>query len=156
MPRQPQRPPGHFGCASRSRTYDGGVKVPCLTAWRWRIVQLSIAYFLPFHKRHLAFLHLFSCSVGCICGCFCIFHFLPCFFKRQVLKNVIFKKYCLSGCKTHLAEVNNIFFSQNLYFLLRFWYTGCDSIRLKKLLRCPGCVRVGQCLHLCEGKRGIS
>ena len=23
-------------CASRSRTYDGGVKVPCLTAWRWR------------------------------------------------------------------------------------------------------------------------
>ena len=36
MPRQPQRPPGHSGCASRSRTYDGGVKVPCLTAWRWR------------------------------------------------------------------------------------------------------------------------
>ena len=27
-----------FSCASRSRTYDGGVKVPCLTAWRWRIV----------------------------------------------------------------------------------------------------------------------
>ena len=25
-----------FSCASRSRTYDGGVKVPCLTAWRWR------------------------------------------------------------------------------------------------------------------------
>ena len=29
-----QRPSS--GCASRSRTYDGGVKVPCLTAWRWR------------------------------------------------------------------------------------------------------------------------
>ena len=43
---------GAFGCASRSRTYDGGVKVPCLTAWRWRIVQNSISYFPDFHKRH--------------------------------------------------------------------------------------------------------
>ena len=40
---QTQRPPAErflqqtvFSCASRSRTYDGGVKVPCLTAWRWR------------------------------------------------------------------------------------------------------------------------
>ena len=28
-----------INCASRSRTYDGGVKVPCLTAWRWRIIK---------------------------------------------------------------------------------------------------------------------
>ena len=26
-------------CASRSRTCDGGVKVLCLTAWRWRIIK---------------------------------------------------------------------------------------------------------------------
>ena len=47
-------------CASRSRTYDGGVKVPCLTAWRWRIMQDSITYFPLFHKRCAAFLPLFS------------------------------------------------------------------------------------------------
>ena len=33
-----------------SRTFDGGVKVPCLTAWRWRIVQDIIPYSLFFHK----------------------------------------------------------------------------------------------------------
>ena len=38
------------GCASRSRTCDGGVKVLCLTAWRWRIIQDSIPYFCPDHK----------------------------------------------------------------------------------------------------------
>ena len=53
-----QRP--FSGCASRSRTYDGGVKVPCLTAWRWRIMQDSITYFPFFHKRCAAFLPLFS------------------------------------------------------------------------------------------------
>ena len=53
-----QRPSS--GCASRSRTYDGGVKVPCLTAWRWRIMQNSITYFPLFHKRCAAFLQLFS------------------------------------------------------------------------------------------------
>ena len=53
-----QRPSS--GCASRSRTYDGGVKVPCLTAWRWRIMQNSIAYFPPFHKRCAAFFAAFS------------------------------------------------------------------------------------------------
>ena len=55
-------------CASRSRTYDGGVKVPCLTAWRWRIMQNSIAYFPLFHKRCAAFLQLFLCAVCRICG----------------------------------------------------------------------------------------
>lgn len=44
-------PCGFFdGCASRSRTCDGGVKVLCLTAWRWRIIQDSIPYFCPDHK----------------------------------------------------------------------------------------------------------
>ena len=28
-------------CASRSRTCDGGVKVLCLTAWRWRIEGMA-------------------------------------------------------------------------------------------------------------------
>ena len=55
-------------CASRSRTYDGGVKVPCLTAWRWRIMQNSIAYFPLFHKRCAAFLQLFLCAVCRTCG----------------------------------------------------------------------------------------
>ena len=27
-----------INCASRGRTCDGGVKVLCLTAWRWRII----------------------------------------------------------------------------------------------------------------------
>ena len=31
-------------CASRSRTYDGGVKVPCLTAWRWRIIVIFLFF----------------------------------------------------------------------------------------------------------------
>ena len=31
-----------LNCASRSRTYDGGVKVPCLTAWRWRIKSSEV------------------------------------------------------------------------------------------------------------------
>ena len=57
-----------FSCASRSRTYDGGVKVPCLTAWRWRIMQNSIAYFPLFHKRCAAFLQLFLCAVCRTCG----------------------------------------------------------------------------------------
>ena len=48
------------------------------------------------------------------------------------------------------------YFLKRLYFLLRFWYTGCDKNKLKKLLLRPGCARAGQCLHLCEGKRGIS
>ena len=48
------------------------------------------------------------------------------------------------------------YFLKRLYFLLRFWYTGCDKNKLKKLRRCPGYARAGQCLHLCEGKRGIS
>lgn len=61
-----QRP--FSGCASRSRTYDGGVKVPCLTAWRWRIMQNSIAYFPLFHKRCAAFLRLFLCAVCRTCG----------------------------------------------------------------------------------------
>ena len=70
-----QRPPAErflqqtvFSCASRSRTYDGGVKVPCLTAWRWRIMQNSIAYFPLFHKRCAAFLQLFLCAVCRTCG----------------------------------------------------------------------------------------
>ena len=33
---------------------------------------------------------------------------------------------------------------------------GVGSQYPKKLRRCPGCPRAGQCLHLCEGKRGIS
>lgn len=28
-----------INCASRGRTCDGGVKVLCLTAWRWRIIH---------------------------------------------------------------------------------------------------------------------
>ena len=67
-PRQPFQDDGAFGCASRSRTYDGGVKVPCLTAWRWRIMQNSIAYFPLFHKRCAAFLQLFLCAVCRTCG----------------------------------------------------------------------------------------
>ncbi len=45
-----------------------GVKVPCLTAWRWRIMQNSIAYFPLFHKRCAAFLRLFLCAVCRTCG----------------------------------------------------------------------------------------
>ena len=41
-----QHPCGVFSsCASRSRTCDGGVKVPCLTAWRWRIASSTMAHF---------------------------------------------------------------------------------------------------------------
>ena len=50
------KPCGFFNsCASRSRTYDGGVKVPCLTAWRWRITENIIAYFCSFHKMSVPF-----------------------------------------------------------------------------------------------------
>lgn len=50
------------------------------------------------------------------------------------------------GHKIHIAKVRFIFFPdfsyyflKRLYFLLRFWYTGCDKNKLKKLCRCPGC-----------------
>ena len=161
-----QRPSS--GCASRSRTYDGGVKVPCLTAWRWRIMQNSIAYFPLFHKRCAAFLQLFS--VRCLphlrrfesffglCG-----RDLPCFYERQVLRDAFFKKHSPQGAQDSYCKGEIYFFPdfsyyflKRLYFLLRFWYTGCDKNKLKKLRRCPGCPRAGQCLHLCEGKRGIS
>ena len=56
---QTQRPPAErflqqtvFSCASVSRTRGGGVKVPCLTAWRWRIVvSISIVECSPFVKQ---------------------------------------------------------------------------------------------------------
>ena len=56
---QTQKPPAErflqqtvFSCASVSRTRGGGVKVPCLTAWRWRIVMsISIVECSPFVKQ---------------------------------------------------------------------------------------------------------
>ena len=166
-----QRPSS--GCASRSRTYDGGVKVPCLTAWRWRIMQNSIAYFPLFHKRCAAFLQLFLCAVCRICGGLgqflgfaagiLRFPYSSMFYERQVLRDAFFKKHSPQGAQDSYCKGEIYFFPdfsyyflKRLYFLLQFWYTGCDKNRLKKLCRCPGCPRAGQCLHLCEGKRGIS
>ena len=167
-----QRPSS--GCASRSRTYDGGVKVPCLTAWRWRIMKNSIAYFPPFHKRCAAFLQLFFCvSPAAFAALFVGFRALRQGFLQFPYPAMFLRKLSFAGCvfqKIQPAGLKNssckgkiyffldfsCYFLQRLYFLLRFWYTGCDKNRLKKLLRRPGCARVGQCLHLCEGKRGIS
>lgn len=39
-----------INCANRGRTCDGGVKVLCLTAWRWRII------YLPYKVLLLSFL----------------------------------------------------------------------------------------------------
>ena len=143
-----QRP--FSGCASRSRTYDGGVKVPCLTAWRWRIMRDSIAYFPPFHKGCAAFLRLFSVRVRCICGVFCRFWGLaagllrfpyPAMFLRKVsFAGGVFQKTQSAGaqnssCKgeIYFFHIFSYYFCKRLYFLLRFWYTGCDKNRLKKL-----------------------
>ena len=93
----------------------------------------------------------------------CVFHILPCFYERQVLRDAFFKKHSPQGAQDSYCKGEIYFFPdfsyyflKRLYFLLRFWYTGCDKNKLKKLRRCPGCPRAGQCLHLCEGKRGIS
>ena len=93
----------------------------------------------------------------------CVFHILPCFYERQVLQDAFFKKHSPQGAQDSYCKGEIYFFPdfsyyflKRLYFLLRFWYTGCDKNKLKKLRRCPGCPRAGQCLHLCEGKRGIS
>ena len=93
----------------------------------------------------------------------CVFHILPCFYERQVLRDAFFKKHSPQGAQDSYCKGEIYFFPdfsyyflKRLYFLLRFWYTGCDKNKLKKLRRCPGYARTGQCLHLCEGKRGIS
>lgn len=174
---QTQKPPAErslqqtvFSCASRSRTYDGGVKVPCLTAWRWRIMQNSITYFPLFHKRCAAFLQLFSARRPLGLGRFSgfaagILRFpYPAIFLRKVsFAGCVFQKTQPAGaqdssCKGEIYFFLDFsyYFLKRLYFLLRFWYTGCDKNKLKKLLLRPGCARAGQCLHLCEGKRGIS
>lgn len=166
-----QRPSS--GCASRSRTYDGGVKVPCLTAWRWRIMQNSIAYFPLFHKRCAAFLQLFLCAVCRTCGGLgrflgfaagaLRFPYPSMFLRKASFAGCVFQKHSPQGAQDSYCKGEIYFFPdfsyyflKRLYFLLRFWYTGCDKNKLKKLRRCPGCPRAGQCLHLCEGKRGIS
>ena len=137
------------GCASRSRTYDGGVKVPCLTAWRWRIMKDSIAYFLPFHKRCATFLQLFSPSsfaaVAAVRPGFrdlpqsiCFFLFLPCFLRKASFSGSPFQKALSAQAKnpSYKGEIYffhkfSYYFCQRLYFLLQFWYTGCDKNRLK-------------------------
>ena len=121
-----QRPSS--GCASRSRTYDGGVKVPCLTAWRWRIMQNSIAYFPLFHKRCAAFLQLFSVrclphlrrfgSVFGLCGRGPAFSISFHVFTKGKFCGMRFSKNTVRrGHKIHIAKVKFIFF---LIFLIIF------------------------------------
>jgi len=137
-------------------------------------MQNSIAYFPLFHKRCAAFLQLFSVrclphlrrfgSVFGLCGRGPAFSISFHVFTKGKFCGMRFSKNTVRrGHKIHIAKVRFIFFPdfsyyflKRLYFLLRFWYTGCDKNKLKKLRRCPGCPRAGQCLHLCEGKRGIS
>ena len=119
--------------------------------------------FAAFSVRCLPHLRRFGSVFG-LCGrgpAFSIsFHF---FYERQVLRDAFFKKHSPQGAQDSYCKGEIYFFPdfsyyflKRLYFLLRFWYTGCDKNKLKKLRRCPGCPRAGQCLHLCEGKRGIS
>ena len=114
------------GCASRSRTYDGGVKVPCLTAWRWRIMQNSIAYFPLFHKRCATFLQLFLCAVCRTCGGFgrflgfvagiLRFPYSSMFLRKVSFAGCVFQKTQSAGGTRFILQRWNLFFSW--FFLL--------------------------------------
>ena len=125
-------------CASRSRTYDGGVKVPCLTAWRWRIMQNSIAYFPLFHKRCAAFLQLFS--VRCLphlrrfesffglCGRDPAFSISFHVFTKGKFCGMRFSKNTVRrGHKIHIAKVKFIFFLIFLIIFSKDCIFCCDS-----------------------------
>ena len=62
-------------CASRSRTYDGGVKVPCLTAWRWRTGKNQYSRIS------------FICQAKAFCGVCakCFATLLPCLYSVLVI-----------------------------------------------------------------------
>ena len=94
----------------------GESKSPAFTAWRWRIMQNSIAYFPLFHKRCADFLQLFS-----VC---CLPHF------AAVWVGFGFSSMFTGPCVPQGAQDSyckgSSMFCKRQYFLLRFWYTGCD------------------------------
>ena len=119
--------------------------------------------FAAFFCVFLAAFAAFFVGFGALRQGFLHFPYPAMFLRKLSFAGCVFQKIQPTGLKNSSCKGKiyffldfSYYFLQRLYFLLRFWYTGCDKNRLKKLLRRPGCARVGQCLHLCEGKRGIS
>ena len=91
------------------------------------VPQEGHCIFAAFSPQHLERLRRFFVVFWAFRRCFYAFHFLPCFYERQVLKNAIFKKCGLSGHQIHLARVKIVFFIIFIIFSAKSCIFCCGS-----------------------------